>query len=369
MGEWSYGVNDPATVKVYSQRTFRQAIQRCVAFKLCRIDEDVDGENNIVQILDETQKGPGDAIKVDLIPKLSGAGVKGDNTLDGNEESLQTYQDTLLIDQLRHAVRIRGAMSQQRVPFKMRDKARGRLSDWWWERWDLSLLNQLTGNTNQTDLRFTGLNACVAPTTSHMIFANGQANEAALTTDDVFTLDLIDNYVAKAHTFLNPIKPIILKGGFEVHGVGFFHPFQIRSMRKNYTTGQWGDIQKAAMTGGQVTGNPIFNGAVGMYAGVVIHEDGRVPYGNTATNDSDSTGIYNLLGTANVARGVICGGQAMAMAMGRAYDTPTKLKWVEELLDGHNILRATAGSIFGMKKLVWNSEDFATVTVSSHEIA
>jgi hypothetical protein len=43
--------------------------------------------------------------------QLSGAGIQGDSTLEGNEEALTLYRDTVLIDQLRHAVRSGGYSS------------------------------------------------------------------------------------------------------------------------------------------------------------------------------------------------------------------------------------------------------------------
>lgn len=367
MAEWSYGVNDAATVKLYSRRLMRQAIQRTVAFKLCQVSMKEDGEDNIVQLLTDTQKTEGDTVKYNLLPRLTGPGVIGDNTLAGNEEALATFQDQLLIDQLRHAVLPKGAMSQQRVPFSMRNAARNRLADWWEERLDLFVLNQATGNTFQTDTRFTGLQPCIAPDADHMIFANNRANEGALVPGDKFTIDLIDNYVAIAHSLEVPIRSIKLKGGLEVFGVLFLHPYQVKSLRKNFSQGMWGDIQLAALKGGQITGNPIFSGAIGMYNNVVIHEDNRVPYGDATNNPTGKR--FNTLGVLNVARGVFMGAQALAMGFGRAYGKDMKMKWYEELLDGGNQLRVTAAMILGCKKTRFNGADFATVTVSSYETA
>ncbi len=375
MAEWSYAVGDAATVKLYSHRTFAMAIQSTCAWKLASLSASKDSPDNIVQILDETQKTEGDTVKYDLIAKLQAPGVIGDNTLAGQEEALKTYQDTLIINQLRHAVLPYGAMSQQRVPFSMRDMAKMKLADWWAERIDVSLLNQLCGNTFQTDTRFTGLQAPIAPSTGYQIFANGKTTEALLVSGDSMTVDLIDNYVAIAHTLTTPIKPLRLKG-MELFGVLFLHPLQVKSLRKNFSLGQWGAIQSDAMRGGQITGNPIFTGAIGLYANVLIHEDVRVPYGSAA-QATDANGFiqYNALGTggtgndgANIARGVFVGAQAACLAFGRAYGVDMKMRWFEELLDAGNQLRVTAGMIFGLKKTQFNATDYATVTVSSYEV-
>jgi hypothetical protein len=65
---------------------------------------------------------------------LTGAGVQGDNTQEGNEEALTVYNDALVINQLRHATRSGGKMSEQRVPFDVREENRMALKDWWTER-------------------------------------------------------------------------------------------------------------------------------------------------------------------------------------------------------------------------------------------
>lgn len=265
MAEWSYGTNAPEAVKLWSSRLFTVAIQRTVAWKMCHVSAKPGSENNVVQLLDDTQKNKaGDRIRVDLLPKLKGNGVLGDNDISGSEEALSTYYDDVLLNQLRNAVLVKGAMSQQRVPFSMRNAAKNRLADWWSERFDYALLNQATGNTFQADIRWTGNQAVIAPDAQHQLFAGSAASEAALAPGNIFTLDLIDQYVAKAHTLSVPIRPIRLKGKggeLEIFGVLFLHPFQVKSLRVNYTTGQWGDIQRAAMQGGQITGNPIFSGA------------------------------------------------------------------------------------------------------------
>ena len=59
--------------------------------------------------------------------------------------------------------------------------------------------------------------------------------------------------------------------------VMFLHPYQVTDLRTNTNTGQWIDIQKAAMTGGQVSDNPIFTGALGIYNGVILFESVRMP--------------------------------------------------------------------------------------------
>lgn len=381
MADWAYAVGHEFAVKRWSARTFIHAIQSCKGFQLAMMSASLDDPNNVCQLFDDLQKGPGDQIKYDLISRLTGEGVSGDNEIEGNEEAPNSYQDSFVINQLRHAVKPKGAMSQQRVPFSLREKAKMLLQDWWSERWDLSLFNQLCGNASQTNVKYTGHNAVTGPTgigdvdqtaAGHMVIANSRTAESALVSGDSFTLAMITKAVTNAQTLARPIRPLQLKG-LELNGIAFIHPLQARSLRNNYTTGEWGDIQLAAMKGGEITGNPIFTGALGMIDGTLIHVASRAPWGSLAQFNSGLTLNPLQVGGAgglgeNIARGVFVGAQAVAMGFGRAYDTSAKLKWVEESLDANNQLRVTAGCVYGMKKTIFNSEDYGTITLSSFEL-
>jgi N4-gp56 family major capsid protein len=121
--------------------------------------------------------------------QLTGAGVQGDGTLESNEEGLVTFTDNVFIDQLRHAVRSAGKMSEQRVTFEVREEARMGLQDWWADRLDTSFFNQLCGNTAQSDTRYTGNQVAIAPDTAHKKFVNSErTTDASISTTSLFSL-------------------------------------------------------------------------------------------------------------------------------------------------------------------------------------
>jgi N4-gp56 family major capsid protein len=288
--------------------------------------------------------------------------------LEGNEEALVTYSDALVINQLRGAVRSAGRMSQQRVPFVVRDEALSGLRDWWSSRIDWSGFNQLCGNVGPSgsdaspaltaiDIRWTGLQTPIAPDSNHYTNAVGSADDTGLGAGNVFTLTMIDKAVERAKTLTPAIRPISVNG--KKYYVAWLHPYQVTDIRTSTATGQWLDIQKAAMTGGLVDENPIFDGSLGVYNGVILHEDSRVTQGY---NPSTSAAITT------VRRAVFCGAQAGMMAFGRD-NSPNKFTWVEELFDYENQLGVSAGLIFGLKKTVYNSTDFATIVMSSYAAA
>lgn len=346
MAQTSYGVNAAEAVKIWSRKTMHEALKQTWSSKFMGRDS-----NSLCQVLDDTSKGAGDRIRCILRMQLNGAGVQGDATLEGNEEKLVTYTDDIYIDQLRHAVRSGGKMTEQRIPFSVREEARMGLQDWWADRFDTWFMYQLAGYSDETDTRYTGNQAAIAPDTAHHIFPNGHTTEASLTatTSAIFSLGLIDAISLKARTLSPVIRPVSTKAGKKY--VMFITPEQHYDLRRNTNTLQWGDIQKAAMQGGQISGNPIFTGALGEYNGVVLHEAFRLP-------------IITSTGGSKVGRAVLCGAQSAGMAFGRGF-SKNRMSWTEELFDYKNQLGVEAGIIGGMKKFRYNSKDYATIVLST----
>ena len=380
MAETLVPLNDATAVVIYSRLLFFQAVRSTVAAKLMAVGLKADDKTNFVQMFDEPMKGPGDTVKYDLIPNISGPGVLGDSPIAGQEVPFTWFQDSFVINQQRQAELLVGRMSQQRVPYSMRDAGKTTLANWWKENIDTGLLNQLGGNTAQTNVAYTGLQAAVAPDADHHIFGGDATSEATLDSSDTFSVNLIPELIAKAQGTLTwPIKPVVLKG-IEVAGILFLHPLQVKALKTNFTTGEWGDIYRAALQGGQITGNPIFTGAIGMYENVVIHQDARVPYGDntqnlvfdpiTKTKEAAPTSLgAAATGTTSVARGIFVGAQAAAIGFGGEAGPngkPLRVRWYEELLDAGNQLRITAGMIWGVKKSRFNGEDYATIVVSTY---
>lgn len=348
MAMTDFPVNSPLAVQLWAKRLAVEAYNQTWFRRFVGNDA-----NSVIQMKEETSKNAGTSITIGLRMQFQGAGVLGDGILEGTEEALLTYADTVYINQLRLAVSAGGRMSQQRVPFALREECRAGLADWWARRLDYSFFNQIGGNTLETDVRFTGNNATIAPDTDHLLLPSGVANEGALTSSNTFNIQMIDDAVEAAQMLsangLPVIRPLRING--EDKYVIFLHPFQVTDLRTNTNTGQWLDIEKAAMTGGQVTKNPIYTGALGEYNGTIIHNAYRLPQG-----------IYNGAAVSNVYRAVFCGAQACVLAYGRG-DSKERFTWVEEVFDYGNILGVSAGTIFGLKKLTFNSADFGCITM------
>ena len=361
MANTAFGVNDPLAVKLWSKKLMYESLKETWISKFIG-----KGSDSLIQIMPETGKQAGDQVTFGLRVLLTGDGVTGDATLEGNEEALSFYSDSAVINQLRHAVRSAGKMSEQRVPYSIREEARQGLSDWLAERYDISFFNQITGNTNATTTQYIGLNTVTAPDAAHAIFPGDAGSEASCTTSgsSAFVLTLIDKAKLTAKLNSPMIRP--LRVGGEDKYVMFIHPYAHYQLRTQSSTGQYMDIQKAAMMGGQISKNPIYTGAIGEYGGVILHEAVRIPWGTSATNTFSP---QNYLATASVARNVLCGAQSAVMAFGQNTSTGLQASWKEELFDYGNQLGVAAGVTYGLKKTIFNSKDFGTVTVSTYSPA
>lgn len=322
MATTDYGVNHPLTQKVWGKKLMREALKETFMSRFAGKTK-----GNLVYTKNELHKQAGDRIRIGLRMQLIGAGIVGDGTLEGNEEALSIYNDDIVVDQLRHAVRSDGRMSEQRVPFSVREEAMDGLRDWWADRIDTAFFNQISGNTGQTDTAYTGMQATAAPTflsgNTRILYGDGdQTSENSLsstaTASNVMQVTFIDRAVTTAKMATPLIRPIKIEGGEERY-VMFLHPHQVYNLRTDATANQvtWYDAQRAALQGGYRTKNPIFTGALGEYNGVILHESTRVPLAPNTTT---------------VRRAILCGAQAACLATGQD-SRENRMTWVEELFD------------------------------------
>lgn len=292
------------------------------------------GADSIVQVRTELQKGDGDTINIPLLMKLKGEGVTGDNQLEGNEEALIYRNFKVTIDQLRHAVRLRGKMDEKKTQINMRKDAKMALSYW--------LANIIDGQI------FSALSA--NPTSDRVCYAGGKTSESAITADDKFTADLIGKAkriaMADKNTMIRPVKV----DGHDTY-VLVIDQYQARDLMNDE---KWLNAQQYANVRGEK--NPIFSGALGMYDGVVVHQSNDII--------REAKGATDTL----TSHALFLGAQAAVMAVG---DNPT---WNEDDFDYHNQIGFEFGRIFGIAKPQFkfdgkNLTDFGCVNVITSSVA
>ena len=292
-----------------------------------------------IQICEDLKKQAGDRITFGLSTKLSGTGVTGDSELEGNEEAIDSYSEGLIVDQLRHAVRLKGKMDEKKVAYKMREDAKAKLKIWWAERIDQEVLDKVCGKTSSTFA-----NTPDAPAASRSVWAGGVAADNSLTAAMVFDTKVIDRAKQMAKLATVKVRPIMgedesYKGKAMYYMI--IHPYQAGDLRNDPV---WNQAQRDANVRG--SDNPILNGALGVYNNVVVYEH---------------EGIYafNNGSAVPIARAVLLGQQAVVLGYG------SDEKWVEKTFDYENKTGFSAGRIFGVIKPVFNSADYGVITVAT----
>ena len=356
MAVTQYGVNHPMAVKTWSPVLTVEALKRTSFYHLI-------GKTpySPIHIKDLLQKGPGDQITYGLRMQLEGEGRQGSEVQEGHEEDLDVFTDAVVINTLRHAARSDSdsSISQQRVPFNIREHMVDGLADWWAERWDTSWINQMCGYTPEARTKFTGNQAVVAPDADHIFRQASRVNDESLLSGDTFSLGMIDVAVERAETLDPPIRKADLGNGLKMY-VCVLHTYQRTDLRRDAeTAGNWFDIQQSAMQGGDVSGNPIFTGALGVYNDTLLLCNSRITQGVDSSSGAP---------VANTRRAVFLGAQAGALAFGRNHG-PSKLQWKEKFFDYEEQLGVQSKSIFGLKKCRFNSKDFASIVMTSYAAA
>lgn len=328
--------------------------------------------NSIIQEKTEF-KGKGDSMTFGLRVQLVGDGVSEHQTLEGNEEKLATFSDSLQINEIAHAVRVEGedSIDQQRVLFDLRTEARDGLKDWFAERMSLWFFIQMAGYTGNTMTyrdrviglgpTYRGLNEVRAPSSGRVVRQNGKATDEALVSADVMTLDLVTKVKERARLANPKIRPVRVNGADKY--VMYLHPTQVTDLKLSAQGDgpiSWADIQLAALQGGERTNNPIYTGAIGEYDGVVFRENEDVVPGMNSTTGAEIT---------TVRRALFLGAQAGAIGFSSKYSKSSPYKWVEKTFDYERELGVSVQGLMGMKKTRFDGQDFGSIVVPTYAAA
>ena len=285
-------------------------------------------QNAIIEVKRDLQKQAGDRITFTLLRKLTGAGVSGDDTLEGNEESLVTYSDNVTIDQRRNAVRLKGRMTERRVAFSLRLSAKNQLRTWMAETIDDDIFNGFATGT----------------VADRIVYGGNATATANVGSDDGITTALMDKLIAKAKKADPKIWPV------RVEGLDLFvlllHTdvsYDLRQLSTWYTAQQNANIRGRD--------NPQFLGALGFWGGqLVIHEHEKVPVATDWGSTGDVPGASNLF----------LGRQAGVFAWGA-----TPEAWEKEF-DYGNKVGFAVGAIWGFKKAIFNNVDHGYIEVRTY---
>lgn len=308
------------------------------------------GPNAMIQHITELkQSEKGARAVITLLADLTGDGVAGDRTLEGNEEAMQTFDQVIRIDQLRHANRHEGKIADQKSIVEFRSNSKNVLAYWLADRIDQMAFLTLGGITYAkkpdgstrvgSDLPYLDFAADVTAPSSKRLFrwdqtakaliANGASSAVAAT--DYPSWELFVNLKAQAK---NKYIRGLLDGGQETYHA-FLTPGAMARLKLDPT--YLLNVRHAQPRG---DGNTLFTGSSVKIDDIVLHEFRHVP--NTLGALAGSK--YGGAGTVEGSQVLFCGAQALGMADISAPE------WNEKEFDYGNQQGIECGKILGFLK-------------------
>lgn len=327
--------------------------------------------NSVVQWVTELKKSEkGARAVITLLADLQGDGVAGDRTLEGNEEAMQTYDQVIRLDQLRHANRHEGRMADQKSVVEFRENSRDVLAYWLSDRLDqlafltmagISYANKPNGAARTgSDLPFLEYSADVAaPTANRKLRWDGtSATNTLVSNASTSSVQATDTpkwnmfVQLKAYAKDNYIRGIKESGGAETYHA-FLTPSAMAKLKQDDLYIQ--NVRHAQQRGDN---NPLFTGATVRIDDIYLHEFRHVPNTQGAASGSK----YGSSGTVEGCQVLFCGAQSLAMA---DIGNP---EWVEKGFDYENQQGISVGKICGFLKPKFFSiysqttEDFGVIS-------
>ena len=289
-------------------------------------------------------EGPGNAIHVKqmeeckgkdvtfgLVSQLSGSAITGDSSLEGNEQSLSTFSNTVSTNQKRLAVRDTGKFANSKVLYDFRSTSLDLLKTQYSELIDADIFSALSTTS--------GTHAYYRADATTSVYATSDP-KAALATNDSITLADISAMKTLAQIGGSAnyrMRPIRVDGNdyyvLVLHPEVAYDLFELEAFQK---------IQREAQQRGD--SNPLFKGALGIYYGVVIHA-------HEGVNTFDNGGGAAVKG----ARNLFMGAQAACFA------ESSDMMWVEKTFDYGNQLGISAAKIYGVDISEYNSKDYGVI--------
>lgn len=276
-------------------------------------------ENAIIQLKEDLTKKKGDKVTFALVNELTNAGVTGNQTLEGNEEGLDSRSHALTVAPLRHAVAIT-EWDEQKSAIDLRDAGKMMLKMWAMTKMRdeivaaLASVNGVAYGTATAAQR----NAWIVDNVDRVLVGKLKSNYSAThatalsnidNTDDKLTPEAVSLMKRIAQSASPKIRPIRLKEDEEWY-VLFANSRAFRDFSVNSTVTQ---ANRDARTRGM--DNPIFTSGSLMWDGVIVREIPEI---------SVLTGVG--AGSIDVAPVYMCGAQALGVGWAQRTKSTTNTR-------------------------------------------
>jgi len=292
---------DSNAVKLWDEKVRRSVLQSLFFTNMTG-----KGADAIIQIDDRMMKSKGDKVTFTLRAKSTSAGQSSSTTgitLEGNEEAMVLYSDSVSLTEYGNGTKVESELTEQRVAFDIRNECKLFLQDWATDKLEILLASALSAS----------------PSTNRYI------DKSTV----VITLEMLSALRRQAILASPKIRPVTIKG--KKYYVVLMHPMVMKSLKADTN---FINYNKDARDRG--IDNPLIQGADFIIDGMLIYEYDR----------------DELVQSGLVYRTLLLGAQAGVIAWS------AKPSWKEKLFDYDTKFGAAVKMTCGVKKTVFNSEDY-----------
>ncbi len=296
--------------------------------------------NSMIQVKEDLTVKKGKSITYALANKLTGAGVTGSSTLEGNEEDQDTRSFELVVDKIRNATRV-AEVDEQFSAISLRAAGKEALQDWILEKTRDDIITAM-GSINGVAYGSASeaqKDAWLVDNADRTLFgalvANNAGNDHSAclitldNTNDKLTpaaLSLMKRIAKGANPKIRPIKTSEDEEWFVV----WCNSLCFRDLANNSTMTQ---ANRDALARGK--GNKLFTGGDLLWDGMIIKEVEEI---DVVSN-----------GTINVAPVYLCGAQAVGLGWAK------RTKTVTETFDYGDKFGCAVEEIRGIEKITFGS--------------
>lgn len=240
-------------------------------------------ENSIIQVNEDLTKKPGDTIHFALVNRLTGAGVSGSDTLEGNEEDMTSRSHPLTVNQYRNAVVVPD-FENQKSAIDLYNAGRSVNMDWSMEhtRDKIITAGASINGTAYGSASEAAKDAWLVDNADRVLFGVDKGNGSytdhsadlatiAATTDDMTSSAL--SLMKRIALTANPkVRPIRVGADNKRYYVAFVHPYVMRDLKKDTVlTNAQRDVSI------RMQNNKLFQGGDVEWDGIIVHEVDDMP--------------------------------------------------------------------------------------------
>ena len=277
-------------------------------------------ESSIIQVKEDLTKKKGDRINFALVNKLTNDAITGSNTLEGNEERMDSRSFEVAVDKRRNGVRV-AEIDEQYSAIDLRQAAKATLKEWSMKDTEKLVIEALASinGTNYSSASEASKDAWLVDNSDRVLFGAAAAGYTDHSSDlslldtsaDSLTASALSKLKYMARVTANPkIRPIRSEENGRHYYIAYVDPRLFRDL-KNESSSPIRQAQREVSL--EMENNRLFKGGDLLWDGIIIHEVDDIEV---------LTGVGN--GGIDVEPMWLCGAQALVYGIGKRWKSRTK---------------------------------------------